>query len=81
MAVFGPGPNRGRIAAYSHTVAIPNAVVLTTTATTLEQLARQIEYQYEISYTLPAGVKPSDRLQVTSKRKGVTLRAPTYLPN
>ena len=51
-------------------------IVLTTTVATLEQLASQIKNQYEITYTLPAGVKPSDRLQVTAKRKGVTLRAP-----
>ena len=39
IAVFGPGPKRGRIAAYSHTVAIPSAVVLTTTARDRPSLA------------------------------------------
>ena len=56
-------------------------IVLTTTVATLEQLASQIKNQYEITYTLPAGVKPSDRLQVTAKRRGVTLRAPVSIPN
>ena len=56
-------------------------IVLTTTVATLEQLASQIKNQYQITYTLPAGVKPSDRLQVTAKRRGVTLRAPVKILN
>jgi VWFA-related protein len=54
---------------------------LTTAIQTMEQLANEIKNQYEISYTLPAGTKPSDRLQVTTKRKNVTLRAPQRIAN
>jgi VWFA-related protein len=56
-------------------------VIATTHAKALEQLADELLHQYEITYTLPDGVKPSDRLSVSSKRKGVTLRAPSRLPN
>jgi hypothetical protein len=54
---------------------------LTSAVPTLEQLAREIKGQYEISYTLPEGTRPSDRVQVTTRRKDVTLRAPIRLPN
>jgi VWFA-related protein len=47
----------------------------------LEQLARSLKNQYLIEYTLPDGVKPSDKLSVAVKRKGVTLRAPSRIPN
>ena len=56
-------------------------VVATTHAKALEQLADELLHQYEITYTLPDGVKPSDKLSVSAKRKGVTLRAPSRLPN
>jgi VWFA-related protein len=56
-------------------------VIATTLSKALEQLADELLHQYEITYTLPDGVKPSDRLSVSSKRKGVTLRAPSRLPN
>jgi VWFA-related protein len=55
-------------------------VIATTHAKALEQLADELLHQYEITYTLPDGVKPSDKLSVSSKRKGVTLRAPSRLP-
>lgn len=47
----------------------------------LEQLARSLRNQYLIEYSLPDGVKPSDRLSVAVKRKGVTVRAPTRVPD
>lgn len=43
----------------------------------LQQVADDLSSQYLITYTLPDGVKPSDRLAVTLKKKGVTMRAPT----
>lgn len=43
----------------------------------LQQVADDLSAQYLITYTLPDGVKPSDRLNVTLKKKGPTLRAPT----
>ena len=50
-------------------------------ATGLQVLAEALQHQYLIEYTLPDGVKPSDRLSVSVKRKGVTLRAPTRIPD
>jgi VWFA-related protein len=50
-------------------------------ASVLGQLAESLKQQYLIEYTLPDGVKPSDRLSVSVKRKGVTLRAPTRIPD
>ena len=47
----------------------------------LQQLADSLKHQYLIEYLLPDGVKPADRLSVTTQRKGVTLRAPTRIPD
>jgi len=49
--------------------------------TGLNQLAETLKHQYMIEYMLPAGAKRSDRLSVTTKRKGITLRAPTHIPD
>ena len=46
----------------------------------LQRLADQLKRQYVIEYSLD-GAKPSDRLSVTTKRKDVSLRAPTHVPN
>jgi VWFA-related protein len=51
-------------------------VVSTTLVTTMEQLADELLHQYEITYRGPGG-KSGDKLAVTSKRKGTTVRAPT----
>jgi hypothetical protein len=56
-------------------------ISLVTTVATLEQLAREIRTQYEITYVLPSGTKPTDRVQVTTKRKNVTVRAPQRIPD
>ena len=47
----------------------------------LQQLADALKNQYVIEYALPDGVKPSDKLSVAAKRKGVTVRAPTRIPD
>jgi hypothetical protein len=47
---------------------------------TLQNLAAELTSQYRIVYTLPAGAKPSERLNVSVKRKGLTIRAPARLP-
>jgi hypothetical protein len=36
--------------------------------------------QYVLTYTLADGVKPADRLSVTTTRKGITLYAPQRIP-
>lgn len=72
--VLGDGPKRsgGR---REEVPAIAGAV------TGLQQLADALKRQYVVEYTLPEGVKPSDRFSVSSKRRDVTLRAPTHIPN
>jgi len=50
-------------------------------ATGLEQLAESLKRQYLIEYALPDGVKPSDKINVSVKRSGVTLWAPTRIPD
>jgi VWFA-related protein len=47
----------------------------------MEQLAQELHSQYELTYTLPAGVKPSDRLEVSTKRRGLRVYAPTRIAN
>ena len=37
--------------------------------------------QYAVTYTLPDGVKPDKRFGISSKRKGVTIRAPSAIPD
>jgi VWFA-related protein len=54
-------------------------VIATTHAKALEQVAEELLHQYEIRYTLPDGAKPSDRISVTTKRKGVTMHAPSRI--
>jgi VWFA-related protein len=56
-------------------------VAAATALTGLQQLAEGLKRQYIVEYTLPAGVRPSDKLSVSVKRKGVTLRAPTRIPD
>ena len=47
----------------------------------LQKIADDLLHQYAVSYTLPDGVKPDERLNVSTKRKGVTLRAPSRIPD
>ena len=49
--------------------------------TGLQQLAEALKRQYVLEYALPAGVKPSDRFSVSTKRREVTLLAPTHIPS
>jgi hypothetical protein len=55
-------------------------IVSTTLVPALEQVAAELLNQYEITFVRPAGGKPGDKLSVSSKRKGVTIRAPSRLP-
>jgi VWFA-related protein len=56
-------------------------VIGTTMAQTVEQVANELLHQYEVAYVVADGVKPGDKIAVSSKRKGVTIRAPARLPN
>jgi VWFA-related protein len=46
----------------------------------LQQLAAQLKQQYVLEYALE-GSKPSKRVEVNGKRKNVTVRAATYVPD
>jgi hypothetical protein len=54
-------------------------VAVNTMQPVMKQVASDLLNQYEITYTLRDGTKPSDRVSVSSKRKGVTVRAPSRL--
>jgi VWFA-related protein len=56
-------------------------VIATTHAKAVEQVAEELLHQYEIKYALAEGVKSSDKIAVSTKRKGVTLHAPSKVPN
>ena len=56
-------------------------VLSTTLIPTMDQLADELLNQYVLTFTLPNSVKPTDKLSVSSKRKGVTVRGPSRLPN
>lgn len=51
-----------------------------TMTSTLEKLGDELLHQYEVVYAVPDGVKPSDKLAVATKRKGVDVYAPTRPP-
>jgi len=55
-------------------------VMANTHVKALEQLAQELLHQYEVVCSVPDGVKPGDKLSVSSKRKGITTRAPARLP-
>ena len=52
-------------------------VIATTHAKAVEQVAEELLHQYEIKYALPDGAKPSEKISVSTKRKGVTIHAPS----
>jgi hypothetical protein len=54
-------------------------VISNTLVPALEQIAAELLNQYEITFVREGG-KPGDKLSVSSKRKGVTVRAPSRLP-
>lgn len=72
--VLGDGPRQsgGREWPVTSLQAMPKAIM---------SVANELLNQYKITYTLPEGTKPSDRLNVTTNRRGVTLRAPTRIWN
>ena len=52
---------------------------LTGVSRALQQVADRLTNQYRITYELPPGIRPSERLEVDIKRSGVTMRAPTRI--
>ena len=47
----------------------------------LQQIADDLAAQYLVTYELPEGVKREQRVSVSTPRRGVSLRAPTALPD
>jgi hypothetical protein len=43
------------------------------------KIADMLQHQYVLTYTLPAGVKMSDRIAVATSRKGIELTAPSRI--
>jgi len=48
--------------------------------TAAKEIVDELLNQYVISYTLPPGVEPNERLDVSVERRGVSLRAPRRIP-
>jgi hypothetical protein len=71
--VLGDGPKQsgGRHLTANATQGVPRV---------LQQIADDLLAQYAITYVLPDGVKPNKRFNISSKRRGVTLRAPSIIP-
>jgi VWFA-related protein len=43
----------------------------------LQQIAEELNRQYLITYIVPAGEKPGQKLNVSTKRRGISVRAPS----
>jgi hypothetical protein len=71
--VLGDSPREsgGTIERVGSVNAIPPAV---------KKLTDVLLAQYELTYALPDGVKPNDRVSITTARSGVKLLAPSRLP-
>ena len=72
--VLGDGAKQsgGRRVEVTATIAVPKG---------LQQIAADLGAQYAIQYTVPDGVKLDRRLNVNLKRRGVSLRAPSLIPD
>ena len=46
----------------------------------IAKVAENLRHQYVLTYTVPDGVKPNERLSLSTSRRGVKLIAPTRLP-
>ena len=47
----------------------------------LEQFAGEILHEYAVTYVLPDGVKPNSRISLSTKRRGLSVRAPSRVPD
>lgn len=72
--VLGDGPKQsgGRQWPVNALTAVPKAMM---------SIANDLSNQYKVTYTLPADAEGSDRLSLTTSRRGLTLRAPTRIWN
>ena len=67
----GPRQSGGRQIGVSALAAVQGA---------MEQIATELSGQYALTYALTDGMKPSERIEVSLVRRGLTLRAPTRVP-
>jgi hypothetical protein len=72
--VLGDGPRQsgGRVEQIGALSGVPPVIT---------KITDTLMHQYRLTYTLPDGVKPSDRLSVSTTRKGVSLVAPSRIPD
>ena len=72
--VLGDGPKRsgGTIESFGAGVVV---------GPVLAKVADNLLHQYMLTYTLPDGVKPNEKLALTTSRRGVTLIAPSRIPD
>jgi len=66
----GPKASGGRSEPIGGSAGIPAAT---------QRIIDHLTKQYVVTYTLPEGTKPNERVQVATSRKGVTLTAPSRL--
>src|SRR5262245_43748908 len=72
--VLGDGPSRsGGMVQQIGGGVVPGPV--------LAKVADNLLHQYVLTYTLPDGVKPNEKLSLTTSRKGLTLLAPSRVPD
>jgi len=45
-----------------------------------QQIADELQRGHLVTYTMPPGAKPSDRLKVSTRTNGLKLRAPSRIP-
>jgi hypothetical protein len=55
-------------------------VISTTLVPALERIADELLSQYALTCVLPAGVKPNDKLSISTKRRNTKIQAPSRLP-
>jgi hypothetical protein len=72
--VLGDGPKQsgGRRINVRTSNAIPKA---------LQEIANDLSAQFAVTYTLPDGVRPARGFSITTKRRGLSLRAPSAIPD
>jgi hypothetical protein len=72
--VLGDGPRQsgGRGEPISGTPALAPA---------MQKVLDHLSSQLVLTYALPDGTRPGDRILVSTKRRGITITAPTHVPN
>src|SRR5687767_2059730 len=55
-------------------------VISTTLVPAIERIADELLSQYALTCVLPPGVKPNDKLSISTKRKNAKIQAPARLP-